>query len=36
VVASANFLIDAESKIQGAVKDFGEPTPGEKTEHAGN
>jgi Cu(I)/Ag(I) efflux system membrane fusion protein len=22
VVASANFLIDAESKIQGAVKDF--------------
>jgi len=22
VVASANFLIDAESKIQGALKDF--------------
>src|SRR6184192_4289425 len=29
VVASANFLIDAESKIQGALKDFEEtPTPG--------
>jgi len=25
VVASANFLIDAESKVQGAVKDFVEP-----------
>jgi hypothetical protein len=25
VVASANFLIDAESKVQGALKDF-EPT----------
>jgi Cu(I)/Ag(I) efflux system membrane fusion protein len=29
VVASANFLIDAESKIQGALKDFEEtPVPG--------
>ena len=29
VVASANFLIDAESKIQGALKDFEKtPTPG--------
>ncbi|HEY0789563.1 MAG TPA: efflux RND transporter periplasmic adaptor subunit [Chthoniobacterales bacterium] len=28
VVASANFLIDAESKVQGALKDFEEP-PGE-------
>ncbi len=27
VVASANFLIDAESKVQGAVKTFQEPTP---------
>ena len=27
VVASANFLIDAESKVQGAVKSFQEPTP---------
>ena len=26
VVASANFLIDAESKVQGALKDFEEPT----------
>jgi Cu(I)/Ag(I) efflux system membrane fusion protein len=26
VVASANFLIDAESKVQGAVKSFEEPT----------
>ncbi len=25
VVASANFLIDAESKVQGAVKSFEEP-----------
>jgi Cu(I)/Ag(I) efflux system membrane fusion protein len=25
VVASANFLIDAESKVQGALKDFAEP-----------
>jgi len=27
VVASANFLIDAESKVQGAVKSFVEPAP---------
>ena len=27
VVASANFLIDAESKVQGAVKSFEEPAP---------
>ena len=27
VVASANFLIDAESKVQGAVKSFEEPEP---------
>jgi Cu(I)/Ag(I) efflux system membrane fusion protein len=27
VVASANFLIDAESKVQGAVKSFQEPSP---------
>ncbi len=26
VVASANFLIDAESKVQGALRDFAEPT----------
>jgi len=26
VVASANFLIDAESKVQGALKEF-EPSP---------
>ena len=26
VIASANFLIDAESKVQGALKDFEEPT----------
>ena len=25
VVSSANFLIDAESKVQGAVKSFAEP-----------
>ncbi|MBV8585220.1 MAG: efflux RND transporter periplasmic adaptor subunit, partial [Verrucomicrobia bacterium] len=25
VVASANFLIDAESQVQGALKDFSEP-----------
>jgi len=30
VVASANFLIDAESKVQGAVKDFGTDGKGEK------
>jgi Cu(I)/Ag(I) efflux system membrane fusion protein len=29
VVSSANFLIDAESKVQGAVKSFEEPAPGE-------
>jgi len=29
VVASANFLIDAESKVQGAVKGFEEPAPGD-------
>ncbi len=29
VVASANFLIDAESKVQGAVKSFEEPSGGE-------
>jgi len=28
VVASANFLIDAESKVQGAVKSFDEPVAG--------
>jgi RND family efflux transporter MFP subunit len=26
VIASANFLIDAESKVQGALRDFAEPT----------
>jgi len=26
VIASANFLIDAESKVQGALKDFEGPT----------
>ncbi len=31
VVASANFLIDAESKVQGAVKSFEEPSPAEVT-----
>jgi Cu(I)/Ag(I) efflux system membrane fusion protein len=33
VVASANFLIDAESKVQGAIKDFEEPAaePAEKS-----
>ena len=37
VIASANFLIDAESKVQGALKDFGDDqkagetaTPGTK------
>jgi membrane fusion protein, copper/silver efflux system len=29
VVSSANFLIDAESKVQGALKDFDESTGGE-------
>jgi len=29
LVASANFLIDAESKVQGAVKSFEEPVPAE-------
>ncbi len=31
VVASANFLIDAESKIQGALKDFEEPVAAKPT-----
>jgi RND family efflux transporter MFP subunit len=31
VVASANFLIDAESKVQGAVKSFQEPAAGGDT-----
>lgn len=30
VVASANFLIDAESKVQGAVKSFEEPAPSDE------
>jgi membrane fusion protein, copper/silver efflux system len=29
VVSSANFLIDAESKVQGALKDFEQEKPGE-------
>jgi len=31
VVASANFLIDAESKVQGALKEFGEGQTAEET-----
>jgi Cu(I)/Ag(I) efflux system membrane fusion protein len=34
VVASGNFLIDAESKVQGAVKSFEEPTPEEPAKAA--
>ena len=28
IVSSANFLIDAEAQVQGAVKDFGAESPG--------
>jgi Cu(I)/Ag(I) efflux system membrane fusion protein len=35
VVTSANFLIDAESKVQGALKGFGEEGMGEGVERKG-
>ena len=34
VIASANFLIDAESKVQGALKDFGEREAGSEEREA--